>query len=100
MDDNNKDNITIIHPHFKKVFNNHSSTYFSLHERIKQPKTMLHVDDPIAWDEFNQAINGLNIMKESGFNRVRPEEFEAMDEDCRRYVFDFINAFCRDRANF
>ena len=33
-------------------------------------------------------------------NGMPPEAFKAMDKDCGRYVFDFINGFWNDRAYF
>ena len=39
-------------------------------------------------------------MKAVGFNGVPTKLFKAMDTDCRRCVFDFINEFLYDRANF
>ena len=73
---------------------------FSVLEIIKQQKIMWHLDDPLTWDEFNRAINGLKNIKATGLNGVTPEAFKAMDKDCRRCVFDLINNFWHEISDF
>ena len=100
MADNDKENTIVVYPHFQRVFNNHKPKGFSVLELIKQQKTMWHLDKHITWDEFNLAINGIKSMIATVLNGVPPEEFKDTDEDCRRYVFDSINEFWNDRADF
>ena len=100
ISENNKDNMIVMNPHFQKVLNNNQPTDFRVIELIKQQKTMWHLDKHITWDEFNLAINGIKSMIATVLNGVPPEEFKDTDEDCRRYVFDSINEFWNDRADF
>ena len=89
-----------MHPHFQKLFNNHKHTDFRVLEIIKQQQTMWHIYDPITWDEFNRATNGIKSTKVAVLNGVPPEEFKATDKYCRRYVFELINAFWHEKADF
>ena len=66
---------------------------------IKQRQTTWHLDKTITWDRSNQAINGLRSTKDVRFNRILLESFKSMNEDGRRYVFNFINEFWHDRAD-
>ena len=100
MAQNDKENMRVMHPHLKKLFNNNQPTEFRVIELIKQRKKMWHLDEPITWDEFNFEINVINSMKTEGLNGVLPEAQKSMDKDCRRYVFDFINEFWNERSDF
>ena len=39
-------------------------------------------------------------MKSAELNDVPSEAFKAMENDCKIYIFDFINDFWNDRADF
>ena len=64
------------------------------------PNLQWHINDTINWDKFNRAINGLNSMIAARLNGVPPEAFKATNDDCRIYVFDFINEFWYDKDYF
>ena len=100
MAENCNENMRVVHSHFQKLFNNHKHTDFRVLEIIKQQQTMWHIYDPITWDEFNRATNGIKSTKVAVLNGVPPEAFKATDKDCRRYVFELINAFWHEKADF
>ena len=100
MAKNYEENVRFMKPHFQKIFNNHQPTDSSVLDLIKQQKTIWYLNYPITWNELNWAINGLESMKAAGLNGLPSESFKSMVKYCRRYVFDFINEFWHDRADF
>jgi hypothetical protein len=72
------ENMSILSPHFHKVFNTHHMTDPSLLEHILQQRTLWELDDPITWTEFNKAVTKLKNAKAPGLTRVSPEAFKAM----------------------
>ena len=61
---------------------------------------MWHIDDPITWNEFNQANNGINSMKAVIFYGVPQESFKDMENYFIRYVFELIAVFWHARDDF
>ena len=61
---------------------------------------MHKLDYPISWEEFGRAVNKLKNGKAPGLSGVSSEAFKAMDDDYKRYRYDFICKFWDDRADF
>ena len=66
---------------------------WSVLELIKQCETLHELDAAINWDEFMGAVNSLKNEKAPGLNGVPPEAFKAMDDECKRYIFGYINKY-------
>ncbi len=95
-----KDNMHVLHPHFTKVFNNHRIVDETILGRIAQRKIEWRLNNPISWAEFDKAVNKLKNGKAAGLNDIPPEAYKAMDERCRRRVFDYVRKFFDGEADY
>ncbi len=53
--------MSILSPHFHKVYNTHRMTDPSPREQVPQQQTLWELDGPITWTEFNKAVT-VNIL--------------------------------------
>jgi len=84
-------NVSVMQPHFNKVYSNKRQPDFTVLDLIEQHTIM---------EEFSNAVNGLKNCKAPGLNRVPPEAFKAMDSECRRYVFDFLMQYFDGESDY
>ena len=97
---NDKENMQVMYPHFQRVFNNHRAVDNSVIDLIPQQEIRWTINQRISWDEFDRAVNKLKNGKAPGLNNVPPEAFKAMDQDCRRRIFDYVQAFWDGTADY
>ncbi|KAL7523096.1 hypothetical protein ACHAXR_000023, partial [Thalassiosira sp. AJA248-18] len=87
-------------PHFQRVFNDHRPVDLGALDLIKQRSTMWSLNDPISLTEFDQAVKKLKNGKAPGLNGVPPEDFKAMNQDCRMHIFGYIKDFWEGDADY
>jgi hypothetical protein len=97
---NAAENMSVMYPHFQRVFNNHRPTNSTILELVPQQRTMWELNDPITWDEFSRADRKLKNGKATGLTNVSPEAFKAMSNGNHAHVFNFINAFLEGSADY
>ncbi len=76
---NDKENMSIFHPHCIRVFNNHRLVSPEALTFIKQRETFTHLDNPITWKEFMSAVNGMKNDKSPGANGIPAEAIKSME---------------------
>jgi hypothetical protein len=94
------ENMSILSPHFHKVFNTHHTTDPSLLEHVLQRQTLWELDDPITWTEFNKAVTKLKNAKAPGLTGVPPESFKAISPSNLRHVYIHVNDFFLGDADY
>ena len=77
---NDKEHMSVFHPHFLKLYTNQRSPYANAADFIKQRENFAGLDVDISWKEFIAAVNDLKNDKSNGLNGVPPNAFKAMDE--------------------
>jgi hypothetical protein len=87
---NDKENMSIMHPHCMRVFNNHKIVSPQALDLLTQREQVTSLDNPITWKEFMKAITGLKNDKSPGLNGIPAEAFKAMDRANLEKVFNFI----------
>ena len=95
-----KENMSVMYPHFQKVFNNHRPVDHNVLELVKQRRTEWKLNDPITWKEFDKAVNKLKNGKAAGLNGVPPEAFKAMTAEGREKVFKYVQDFWEGKADY
>jgi hypothetical protein len=93
--------MSVLSPHFHKVFNTHRTTDPSILECILQlPTPLWELDDPITWTEFNKAVTKLKNAKAPGLTGVPPEAFKAMSPSNLQHVYNHVNDFFLSDADY
>jgi hypothetical protein len=92
--------MSILSPHFHKVFNTHRTTDPSLLENVPQQRTLWELDDLITWTELNKAVTKLKNAKAPGLTRVLPEAFKAMTPSSLQNVYKHVNDFFLGDADY
>ena len=90
---NDKENMSILHPHCEKLFNNKKLVSPNALTLIHQRDTDPTLDNPITWQKFTKAIKGLKNNKSPGANLIPAEAFKSMNTRNQIKVFKFINNF-------
>ena len=84
-----KENMSIFHPHFVRVYNNNRIVLPEALEFITKRDTYLKLDDPITWEEFKSAVKKMKNEKSPGANGVTTVAFKAINADNLQEVYDY-----------
>ena len=95
-----KENMSVFRPHCIKIFNNHRIVSPEALNFIKRRETYAELDNPITWEEFKAAVNGMKNDKSPGANGVTAEAFKAMNTTNLQEVYQLIKAFWDGTRDF
>jgi hypothetical protein len=95
-----KENMSAFRPHCIKIFNNHRIMSPEALNFIKRRETYAELDNPITWEEFKAAVNGMKNDKSPGANGVTAEAFKAMNKTNLQEVYQLIKAFWDGTRDF
>ena len=73
---NDKENLSVLAPHFEKVLNNTRPTLPSVIEKIQPRNIILSLDNDITLEELIKAISKLSNDKAPGLNQVPPNAYK------------------------
>jgi hypothetical protein len=94
-----KENMSVFQPHCIRIFNNSRIVSPKALNFITQHETYEQLDDPITWQEFMTAVNGMSNDKSPGANGVPAEAIKAMNRTNLQQVYNHINAVWNGSKN-
>jgi hypothetical protein len=94
-----KENMSIFRPNCIRIFNNHRIVLQEALDFIKKQETYAELDNPITWEEFKTAVNGMKNDKSPGANGVTVEAFKAMNATNLQEVYH-LKAFWDGTRDF
>ncbi len=97
---NSKEHMSVLAPHFRKVYNNHWPVDFEILHEIRQRDTLTTINSPITFNEVNKAINKLNAGKAPGLNGIPPEALKAMGTEVRCRIHRYIGEFFEGTTDY
>ena len=65
---NDKENLSVLAPHFEKVLNNTQPTLPLVIDKIQLRNIILSLDNDTTWEEFIKAVGKLSNNKVPGLN--------------------------------
>ena len=83
-----------------RKYNNHKPVHPEATKHINQKCTFFELDDPITWEEFIFAVNKLKNDKTPGLNGVPPNTIKAMNKENLTIIFNFLQDFWENNADY
>jgi hypothetical protein len=83
-------NMSVLGPHFKRVFSNHCLVDFSVLDLIPQQEQLTEIDHPITFTEVYKAINKLKSENAPGLNGIPLEEYKAMGKSMQLQIDCYV----------
>ena len=91
-----EEHMSVLQPHFAKVFNNHQKIDWRVLDEIRQHPLHTEIDGNLTYLKFSEAIQSLKNHTASGLNGITGEEIKALDKEVREYHFEIIWDYFND----
>ena len=95
-----KENMEVVAEHLNKVYNTHQNRLADAAIMLKQREEFTELGEQITWKEFLKAITNLKNDKAPGVTGVPPNAFTCLDGEHKRTVFQYINDFWDEKADY
>jgi hypothetical protein len=97
---NGKENMSVVGPHFERVFNNLCPVDLTILDKITQCPVLFELDLPISFDEVNAVINKLKNGNSPGLNGIPPEAYKAMNSCTHRRIHRYVADFFEGNVDY
>ena len=94
------ENLSVMGPHFEKVYTNHQQVAWEMLDAIPQRSEMMELDSEITWEELQQAIEKLKNGKAPGLNDVPPDAFKSLTQNNLANLLEQLNLLWHEEADF
>lgn len=91
--------MSVISPHFEKVFNNEKSIDWSVLHEVKQREMRNDISGPLTYQKFEITIRKLVNHKAPGLNGVTGEAIKALEEDHQHRLYQILERYFNDKID-